>query len=78
MLTRISKNLLQNIPDVTLETVMHTFIIQGAMLNGLLTFMDMNKFNKVNLASEMTAVEIAVETEMCMIFGLYLDKVLDL
>lgn len=77
-LTSVSEKLLQNIPDVELETVMHTFIIQGAMLNGLLTFMDINKFNDVNLAAEMTAAEIAVETEICEIFGLYLDKALEM
>lgn len=77
-LQRIVKKLLVNIDDLDAEVIMHTFIIQGAILNGILTFLNMDKFNEESLSVEMTSTHIDFETEVCNLFGLYLDKTLQL
>ncbi|MCM0599568.1 TetR family transcriptional regulator [Periweissella fabalis] len=76
LLSSICQTMVTNVPDIDINELIHAFIIQGSILNGLLTFANINKFNGVNLAIEMPATEIAIEKEACQLFELYLNSIL--
>lgn len=76
LINNIVKEAVKNIPDVDLSEIRHAFIIQGAILNGMLNFGNLDQVNNIQFNLAMPDMVVNVVDESINLFSLYLDSIL--
>ncbi|MGX6428434.1 TetR/AcrR family transcriptional regulator [Levilactobacillus yonginensis] len=73
--TRLGAVLAQQIPGLSVETATHLFVIQSAIISGLMNLAGLDQFNHTTLTADFPAFQINLEAEACRTFGYYLDGI---
>lgn len=64
------------VPTVSAQKISHFFVIQSAILNGLMNLDGLNVFNQIALNTDLPLFQINLVPEACQILGAYLDDIL--
>lgn len=64
------------VPAISVESIIHAFMIQSAILNGIINLGNMEKFRDEMFDTAMPGYQIDSYQETSHLFGLYLDDIL--
>ncbi|MFC6207292.1 TetR/AcrR family transcriptional regulator [Levilactobacillus tongjiangensis] len=73
--TQLGAVLAQQVPGLSVETAAHLFVIQSAIVSGLMNLAGLNQFDHQTLSADFPAFQINLEAEACRVFGYYLDGI---
>ncbi|WP_367295667.1 TetR family transcriptional regulator [Levilactobacillus yonginensis] len=73
--TQLGAVLAQQVPGLSVETATHLFVIQSAIISGLMNLAGLDQFNHTTLTAAFPAFQINLEAEACRTFGYYLDGI---
>jgi len=72
---KLGEVLAAKLPGLDAQVAAHLFVIQSAIISGLMNLSDLDQFNQTTLTAAFPAFQINLEAEAQQTFGFYLDGI---